>query len=153
MAGRGRTERKERVPFGVRRQKLSLDDETKTKLKAKGLEPRWVNDDAGRLEDAQAGGYEFVTASGEEKVGDAKESADKGRKMKKLVGKHQDGSPKYAYLMGIKKKWYEEDQAKKEEANKMVDEAIQGGNPSGLAHHGVDPSKGSSYVKNINYKP
>jgi len=105
------------------------------------------------LRRAQQAGYEFVTSVGTIKVGDSKEKQEEGAKIKKLVGTHKDGRPMYAYLMAIKKKWYEEDQAAKEEQNKLVDEAIRGGQPSGLQHHNVDPSKGGSYIKNINYKP
>ena len=157
MAGRGRAgvSRSERVPFGVRRQKLSLDPELQQLLDSKGLVPRWFNDEehGERLRQAQKGGWEFVTPTGTVKVGDGKEKQEEGTKIKKLAGTHKDGRPKYTYLMAIKKKWYEEDQTAKEERNRMVDEAIQGGNPVGLQHHGVDPSKGSSYIKNINYKP
>ena len=152
---RGRAKRTERVPFGQARQKLSLGKELEDKLNAEGLRPYWFNDDdhGQRLQDAQNGGYEFVTADGDEEIGDDKKVQERDRKIKKLVGTHKDGRPKYAYLMAIKKEWYEEDQQLKEERNRMVDNAIRGGEPEGLQHHGVDPSKGGTYKKNINYKP
>lgn len=155
MAGRGRTKRTERVPFGVRKQRMSLDDATKKRLDSDGLIPRWINDEnhGQRLKDAQAGGYNFVMPIGDEQVGTKKEVVERDRHMRKLVGRHRDGSPKYAYLMAIKKEFYEEDKARKEEVNKMVDEAILGGTPKGLQDHGVDPSKGRTHIKNINYKP
>ena len=148
---RGRTQRKERVPFGQARQKLNLGTELQKKLDSEGLRPYWFNDDdhGERLRDAQRGGYEFVTADGDEKVGDAKEVQERDRKIKKLVGTHKDGRPKYAYLMAIKKEWYEEDKEAKEENNRMVDDAIRGGTTPGLQHHNIDPSKGGTYKKNI----
>ena len=159
MAGRGRTgtSRTERVPFGVRRQKMSLAAETKEMLESKGLVPRWFNDEehGERLRQAQQGGWEFVIPTGTIKVGDAKEKQEEGAKIKKLVGTHRDGRPKYAYLMAIRKKWYEEDQMKKEERNMMVDEAIRGGNTGAgnLGAHPNSPNKEGLYRKNINYKP
>ena len=148
---RGRTQRKERVPFGQARQKLNLGTELQKKLDSEGLRPYWFNDDdhGERLRDAQRGGYEFVTADGDEKVGDAKEVQERDRKIRKLVGTHKDGRPKYAYLMAIKKEWYEEDKEAKEENNRMVDDAIRGGTTPGLQHHNIDPSKGGTYKKNI----
>jgi len=154
--GRKETDRTERIPVGVRKLKMNLDSETRKYLDSNGLVERWVNDEdhGQRLRDFQAGGYEFITSKGTEKVGDTKEKQESGAKIKKLVGTHRDGRPKYAYLMAIKKEWYEEDQQRKEEMhNKPIDDAIYGGTPLGVQHHGVDPSKGSTYKKNINYKP
>ena len=148
---RGRTQRTERVPFGQPRQKLNLHPDLKKKLDSEGLRPYWFNDDdhGERLRDAERGGYEFVTADGDEKVGDGKEVQERDRKIRKLVGTHKDGRPKYAYLMAIKKEWHEEDQQTKEQRNKMVDDSIRGGSTPGVQHHGVDPSKGGTYKKNI----
>jgi hypothetical protein len=148
---RGRQKRTDRIPFGVLRQKLNLDKATEARLKREKLVPRWINDDdfGQRIKDAQSGGYEFVTADGTEKIGDAKELQDSNKAIKKLVGTHRDGSSKIAYLMAIPEEFYNEDQAAKEEVNMRVDNAIRGGNPAGLKHHGVDPKHGSTYKKNI----
>jgi hypothetical protein len=152
---RGRQDRKARVPFGVQRRKMTLDKATEARLKAEGKVPRWVNDDdhGSRLQQAQDGSYEFLTATGTEAVGDAQETQERDRRIKKLVGTHKDGSPKYAFLMAIDKELYDEDQAAKEQTNKMVDQAIKGGNPSGLGHHGISPDKGGTHVKTVDYTP
>lgn len=152
---KGRQDRKARVPFGVQRRKMTLDSSTESRMKAEGKVPRWINDEdhGNRLQAAQDGGYDFVQAAGTEAVGDAQEIQERDRRIRKLVGTHKDGSPKYAYLMAIDKGLYDEDQAEKEKRNQMVDQAIKGGNPSGLGHHGVSPDKGGSYVKNVDYNP
>ena len=148
---RGRQKRTERVPFGVLRRKLNLDPATEKRLKENNMIPRFVNDEdfGQRLKDAQSGGYEFVTADGTEKLGDISEQQERDRCIKKLVGTHRDGSPKFAYLMAIPEQFYEEDQAAKEAVNMKVDNAIRGGSPTGLKHHGVDPKHGGTYNKNI----
>jgi len=154
MVGRPRkVDRKQRTPFGVLRLKMSLDEKTRAYLKAKDLVPRWINDvdHGGRIQNALDGGYEFIEATGTEVVGSENVEAD--RRIKKLVGSHQDGSPKYAFLMAIPRKFYEEDMKAKEETNRLVDDAIRGGKPRGLQDHNIDPSKGSTYVKNVDYKP
>ena len=148
---RGRTERQERKKWGEFRTKLDLHSDLKERLKADDMVPYWANDvkHGERVQELAERGYEFVTAQGYEKIGEDNEKQEKGRKIKKIVGTAQDGSPIYAFLMAIKRKWYEEDQAKKEETNKMVDEAVMG------YEHGIDPnnpSRDGTYRKNINYK-
>ena len=149
---RGRTARKERVPFGVPRKKLSLSPELEARLTADDKWWYWFNDvDHGEeLRQALAGGYEYVTADGYDKTGDDQEKA--GKRISKLVGTNKDGSPMHAFLMAIKNKWREEDKAKKEEQNIMVDEAILGGNTPGVQGHGVDAKYGGTYKKNISIK-
>ena len=142
-------ERIERVPFGVPKRKMNIDANTTKRLN--GRVPRWINDIDNRIAEAQAGGYEFI--EGEVKTGDAGKAADPDRRVRKLVGRNKDGSPRFAYLMAINEDFYKEDQAKKEETNMMVDTAVKGGNPTGLTHHGVAPSSGGVYVKNIDYQP
>lgn len=142
-------ERTQRTPFGVPRRKMNIDASTMNRLN--GRVPRWINDVENRISDAQSGGYEFV--EGDVRVGDAATLADPDRRIKKQVGTNKNGSPRFAFLMAIKKEFYEEDQAKKEEHNMMVDNAIKGGNPTGLNHHGVNPAAGGAYVKNIDYQP
>lgn len=148
-------ERRERQPLGVMRKKMSLDAATTKMLETKGLVPRWINDeDHGlRLQNAISGGYDFVSSTGEMIVGDQVFKEDEKRRVRKLVGSHKDGSPKYSFLMAIKREFYNEDQAKKEEQNEMVDEAIKGATPPGLKSHGVAPDEGGTYTKNIQYEP
>jgi len=150
---RARQDRRKRTPFGVARRKMTLDNDTAQRLKAAGKVPRWIKDDGRRLMDAQEGGYEFVHPVGTEAVGEDAVLQERDLSMKMIVGKNKDGSPQYEYLMAIDKEFYDEDQARKEKNNAMVDEAIRGGNPAGLDHHGVKPEQGKTYVKDINYTP
>ena len=146
-----RENRRKRKPVGVMRLKMSLDDETLKELDRKGIVPRWFNDKPGRIQAAIAGGYEFISLDGV-KIGDDEQGSDEKR-VKMDAGTNKDGSLISAYLMGIKKEWHDEDQQAKEDSNKMVDEAIKGGQPQGLQHHGVESGQGSTYAKNIEYKP
>jgi hypothetical protein len=140
--------RTERIPFGVPKKKMNIDEETRKRLGTRV--PRWINDTDTRIVDAQGGGYDFIENV---KLGDAKEESDKDRRVRKQVGKNKDGSPKYAYLMAIPEKFYKEDQKAKEAINAKVDQAIKGGSPQGLQNHGVNPNSGGAYVKNIQYEP
>lgn len=149
MARRNENRRK-RTPLGVPRLKMNLDSETMARLKAEKKVPRWVNDTDTRIQDAIAGDYEFLTIDA--KVGDKEEEVER-QKISKVVGRNKDGSPMRAYLMAIPEEYHESDQQAKEEINKKVDEAVRGGTPTGLGHHGVDPSRGGSYVKSVDYKP
>jgi hypothetical protein len=150
---KSKQDRRQRVPFGVARRKMTLDSATEKSLRSDNKIPRWINDSEDRLIQAQNGGYEFVTANGTELVGEGKELQERDRMIRKLVGKNPDGSGKYSYLMAIPKEFYEEDQKRKEEHNNLVDLAIKGGQPNGLPHHGISPDKGQTYVKNIDYQP
>jgi len=72
---------------------------------------RFVNDNGSRISNFQAAGYEFVEDA-DLRVGDSRvfDPSDSGSA--KIVTSN-DGSR--AYLMRIKKEWYDEDQAKKAE--------------------------------------
>lgn len=143
--------RRKRTPFGVMRLKMSLDAETMKRLEAENKIPRWINDDdhGQRIMNAREGDYEFVESVGQ--VGDKAVDAD--RRIRKLVGSHKDGSPKYAYLMAIPKEFYEEDQKAKEAVNQQVDDTIRAGSPKGSRPLNMAPDQGGTYVKDINYTP
>ena len=150
-----REERRQRTPLGVMRKKLNLDRKTSDMLDRKGLVPRMINDinHGERIRDAIEGGYDFVSSDGDMIMGDTKTKKELNMRIKKRVGKNTDGSPMFAYLMAIRKEWYEEDQIKKEETNKMVDIAIQGGKAPGSKGLDVNPDQGSINIKNIQYEP
>lgn len=145
--------RRSRTPFGVLRLKMALDQDTKDRLERDDLIPRWVNDDdhGQRVKNAESGGYNFVLSEGSEKVGD--DDVDVDRKIKKLVGSHKDGSAKYAYLMAIPSKFYNEDQNAKESVNKQVDDSIRAGQPKGSNALNISPDKGGVSVDKIDYTP
>lgn len=74
---------------------------------------RWFNDVPGRMDRAQTGGWEFVLA-GEVAQADSNKvverNSDVGNKVRAIVGTTEQNEPLYAYLMKIKKEWFEEDQ-------------------------------------------
>lgn len=144
--------RTERIPLGVAKLTMSIDQTTADKLKSEGLVPRWINDVGGRIQDAVAGGYNFVESEGV-KLGDAKQEQETDRRISKRVGTAQGGAPIMAYLMAIKEEWYREDQERKEEINMQVDKAIMGGKPPGLPDHGMSAEHGETSVKNVSYQP
>ena len=91
-----------------------------------------LNDVPGRLQTAIDNGYEFVTP---EEVGGVSSSVvsrntDIGDKVRYLVGRDDAGGPLYAYLMKQHMDWYLEDQAKIQNKNDMVDDAIRRGTNS-----------------------
>lgn len=117
-------ERKQRVPIGGRRTKLQLSEADMKKHK--GYVLRWVNDVAGRVQDALAGGYEFVTPDGATSLGEGaihEGNTDEGARVSKTVDKRIGTR---AYLMRISEEWYQEDQEAKEQQLMAVDHALKG---------------------------
>jgi hypothetical protein len=109
--------RQTRVPLGVARLKLAVPE-------IPGYKSRWMNDDAGRIQMALQGGYEFVTPEEAPTFGDPdidNVNRDLGARVSR-VGDKSTG--KRMYLMKIKKEFYEEDQkaktAKVEEADRLI---------------------------------
>ena len=118
--------RKERVPFGGSRMKLSFPE-------AAGKVRRWINDVGGRCQLAEEGGYDFVSDEGQ-KIGDTaigSGNQDLGSRVSRIVGTMPDGSPQRAYLMEIDKDLYDEDQAEKQRKLDVIDAQIRGGNVEG----------------------
>lgn len=121
-----KTPRKTRIPLGVPRMKLDATP-------IPGFHLHWINDYAGRVQEAQRGGYEFVHAS-ETQLNDfvTPGNADVGSLVKKLVGKDDNGGALYAYLMKIDESLWLEDQKELQRKNEMVDESIRRGEISPL---------------------
>jgi hypothetical protein len=109
-----RPKRESRVPFGVARTKLSVP------MEIEGYHLHWVNDSAGRIQEAQRGGYTFVEPK---EVG----APEDGSQVKRLVGKNEDGSAMYAYLMKIEMEFYLEDQKLIQSEVDRFDSAIKRG--------------------------
>lgn len=114
--------RKKRIPMGGSRSRLEVQ----------GKDPnyvyRWFNDQGGRLAQAQQADYQFVTSDENVTVGAAEDlNTDEGSYVSQIVGKTEDGKPMRAYLMKIKREFYEEDQATKQEQVDEMDAAIEGG--------------------------
>lgn len=115
--------REERVGLGTYRKELTVPD----KLRKPGYVLRWVNDDVGRLDAAQRGGYQFVQNPDNIHIGEGIETgnSDLGSRISRIVDKSARlGNPMRAYLMEIKQEWYEEDQNKKLAEVESIDEQI-----------------------------
>lgn len=129
----GREEaRRKRVPMSGRRTKLQLSDEDAKRFKEHGWTVRWVNDKDGRIQQARAGGYHFVTQEEAPSIGQfmlESGSNDLSGKVSLIVSK--GGDPIEAFLMKIQTEYYDEDQLAKESANRAYDQALQAGQPGG----------------------
>ena len=99
--------RRNRVPLGGTRLKLTADI-------PRGYVGRWINDEDNRIYFAsQEAGWQFMKDG--KPVGQESEDLNDnlGSYTSQIVGTKEDGSPLRAYLMVIKKEWYEEDQREK----------------------------------------
>jgi len=117
-----------RVPFGARRMKLQLSDADQKRLDDSGYVGRWINDQDGRVEQAQAGGYMFMKPEEARSVGTTEihqGNSDLGGKVSKIVSRGEARQIR-AFLMKIKKEYYDEDQLAKEQTNLRVEEALAG---------------------------
>lgn len=99
-----------RVPAGGPRQRLSVGDE----YKDENYVYRWVNDESGNVQRYLDGGYELVE-NADMQVGDGDQ--DGGSPVDSTVSSHV-GRTRYstngtAYLMRIRREYYEEDQEEK----------------------------------------
>lgn len=116
---------------------------TEAKMKVErsipGYHMHWLNDYAGRIQQAVQGGYEFVTA---DEVGSMVNSNitdrnnDLGEKVRMLVGHNEEGGPLYAYLMKIPDEFWREDQQKIQDRNDQIDTAIRKGKVPGASSEG-----------------
>jgi hypothetical protein len=117
-----REERAERVPLGIKRKKLDVAN------RDPGFVYRWINDIGGRLIDAERGGYEFVTSDAKAGQADvANRNSSVGDRMSKIVGKNDSGHPITAFLMRIRKEWYDADQNAKKARLAATDAALKRG--------------------------
>lgn len=119
-----------RVPFSANRKRLQVDE------KFDGFVTRWFNDQDDRIQRALAAGYEFVDRDDVKQVGDkdvTNGNTDMNSKVSRVVGRTAENQPVRAFLMKIRKEWFDADKAKKEETNRLVDEAIRAGTAGGAA--------------------
>jgi len=132
-----------RTPMGGLRLKLQLSKEDRKEFDRRRMVPHWFNDDPGRLEQAQAGGYKFVHPDCAKSLGEGvlhRDGNDPSSNVRVSVVVGRSDPIQRAYLMEIPLKFYEEDQAAKEAKYSLVDEALALG------------GKGASDVENV-YKP
>lgn len=109
-----RPQRPHRISFGVPKTKLGV------KLSVPGYHLYWCNDIDNQMMEAQAGGYEFVTAK---EIGEIRDDSQ----VRRLVGTKKDGSPLYAYLLKIRDEWHEEDKAQLGKLDDQFEAAIRRG--------------------------
>jgi len=124
---------RERVPMGGRRTKLQLSDKDAKHFREHGWTVRWVSDKDGRIQQAVAGGYHFVTPEEAPSIGQfsiTKGSSDLDGRVSLIVSKGA-GEPITGYLMKIQTKYFKEDQFNKEEANRAFDVGLNAGQPGG----------------------
>lgn len=121
-----REDRTKRVPLGTLRSKLTIPEDFVDK---KRFQPRWVVDRPGRIDNAMAGGYTFVQDSNMTvEVGEGTDGRDKmSTAVCRTVGTHEGGAPMKAYLMKIRREWYEKDQRDKQAEVDKTDESIKQG--------------------------
>lgn len=78
-----------------------------------GYVMRWFNDTPGRIDRARTGYWEFVRQS-EVSLSESNKvlerNSDVGDKIRAIVGVTDQNEPLYAYLMKLKKEWFDEDQ-------------------------------------------
>ena len=103
-----RTAIRERGVFNGTTKKLSVNTEIP------GYQLRWFNDQDGRVEAAVGRAWwDFVTQD-EIALQDGNKvldrNSDVGTRVRAIVGSLDNGDPLYAYLLKIKKEWFDEDQ-------------------------------------------
>jgi len=123
-----------RVPFSGPRLRLQMSEEDRKRFEDEGFVPHWFNEQDGRVERATSGGYVFVTPEEVPSLGSEvihQGNTDTGSRVSKVVSR---GEPIIrAYLMKIRKEYYDEDQAAKEATNMKVDEALEMGGAGGAS--------------------
>lgn len=117
------TRQSNRVPVGGQRQRLSVED------KDENYVYRWVNDEAGNVDKYLQGGYEFVES--DTKVGE--DQPDHGQPVDKTVstsvGRTRYSTNGTAYLMRIRREYYDEDQEEKRKERRETKRAMFSANP------------------------
>ena len=139
MANTRKTDRSEgrvaRVPFGGVKLKLQMSDADMRGFKDRKMVTRWFNDDPGRIERAQGGGYKFVKPEHAMSLGQGalhSDGNDPESNARVSIVVNRDPVIR-AYLMEIPKKFYDEDQAAKAAQVDLVDEALASGGAGGAS--------------------
>ncbi len=123
-----------RVPFGSVRLKMQLSEEDMKEFKRRKMVTRWFNDDPGRIERALGGGYKFVKPKYATSLGQGalhRDGNDPESNARVSIVANRSDPITRAYLMEISEKFFYVDQAKKEEVNAQVDEALALGGERG----------------------
>jgi len=113
-----------RIPMSVPRLRMSTPE-------IPGFHTHWLNDSRGRLQQALAAGYEFVTAeeaavTSSDLAGDPIDTgSDLGSRISMPVGMDEYGRPLRAYLMKIREEWYKADQAAHHERVEAIHDSME----------------------------
>lgn len=113
-----------RTPFGAGKLRLGV-------TKIPGYHMHWIADYAGRIEEAEDNGYEFVTR-GEVRL--SRDSDSASERVSRINGVHDTGSPLTLWLMKIREDWYEENQQYYLQRVKKVEAQLKGGYIGGKLH-------------------
>ena len=130
--------KRDRVPVGGRRTNLQLSKEDEDGFKERGRVTRWFNDQNGRVQAAEKGGWVFVTDDEARSIGSHglhAENTDLNSKVSKVVSR--SGAEIRAYLMSIDKEWFDEDQETKEDRNRLIDQALNPTDQGGQSFDGA----------------
>jgi hypothetical protein len=115
-----------------------------SKLIERGYHPYWRNDMDGRVQEALANGYEFVSPDEVDelhlRITASEPSSDK---VSRIVGYTDRGDPIKAFLMKIRKEWHDENMAFYQKRNDAIDKKIRSG--ASEVESAYQPKEGISY--------
>ena len=123
----------QRVPLGGMRLRLQLSDVDRELFEQRGMVPRWVNDRDGRVEQALAGGYNYVDPKHAGSLGQSALHAgnqDIGGRVSKVVTKGNE-LVMSAYLMELDSDLYVADQKAKQDRILESEKGLIAGNAGG----------------------
>jgi len=120
---REESKRKERIPMGVRRQRLTLPER-------KGFHRHWFNDSPGRIEQALEAGYTPIIDES------TRDEEGRAQAVTARVGVAPDGSVLMAHAMEIPVEFYDQDQAEKQAPLDEFDAELRRGT--------IDPERGNA---------
>jgi hypothetical protein len=116
-----------RIPMSTPRPKLAIPE-------LPGFYCYWMNDYAGRIQQAQQSGYDFVSS---EEIdinptsisGDVETSgnSDLGTRVSVVVGEAPNGGPLRAYLMKLPSEFHNDDVRELQKQNERLDKVIKAG--------------------------
>lgn len=117
---------RQRFHFGMPQSKLAVYQ------KDPNYHYHWINDLSGRLELAEASGYQFVSRNDVQlQPSVTPRNSDLGDKVSQIVGRGEDGHPLRAYLMRIPLDMYQESQAFALQQANAIDDSIRKGKTTG----------------------
>ncbi len=139
---------RERIPFGVPRSKLAVHGEIP------GYHIQWINDTGGRIEEAQAGGFSFVSRNELQLAPGhslAENNSDLGDRISMVVGTIKNTGAGYrAYLMKIRNEHKDEDRKILSDRRKARMDSIKRGQVTPLDRNFYVPDSTPIRISNRN---